>query len=146
MYKKVADSSDVVIQRQGFSIFDTHEPVNAMSPPLFLCHKANVCSSCRNQIFPVGHHQGVRRFVSPGLHHTKVNKCHCRMLHVERHTSASFGSFIPSLVAILCHLHALRMVFHYDRCSRAARKWWRGEGGAGVWRRGMTRTLSSGAI
>jgi hypothetical protein len=30
VYKKVADSGDVVTQEQGFSIVDTHEPVIAM--------------------------------------------------------------------------------------------------------------------
>jgi hypothetical protein len=30
MYKKVADSDDVVIQEQGFSIVDTHGPAVAM--------------------------------------------------------------------------------------------------------------------
>ncbi len=33
VYKKVADSGNLVIQRQGFSIVDTHEPAIAM--PLF---------------------------------------------------------------------------------------------------------------
>jgi len=57
---KVADSSDVVIQRRGFSIVDTHGP--AIAIPLFLHVR------CENQIFLVGRHQGVRR---PGLgvHH-----------------------------------------------------------------------------
>ena len=32
MYKKVADSGDVVIEKQGFSIVDIHEP--ALATPL----------------------------------------------------------------------------------------------------------------
>src|SRR5258708_2315617 len=41
-------------------------------------------------------------------------------------------------------MYAFEMVFYCDRCSRAARKWWRGEGGAGVWwGEWMTHTLSS---
>jgi len=36
-----------------------------------------------NQKIPVGHHQGVRRFVSPSLHHTKSVSSHCGTLHKE---------------------------------------------------------------
>jgi len=74
VYNKAADLGDVVIQKQGFSIFDTHELANAMSLLPFLCRDANVSSSRRSHIYVVGRHQGVRRFVSPGLHHTKVSK------------------------------------------------------------------------
>jgi len=37
VYKKVADSGDVVMHEQGFSIFDTHEPTIAMHLSHFWC-------------------------------------------------------------------------------------------------------------
>jgi hypothetical protein len=74
--QKVADSGDVVIQEQGFSIVDTHEPeiampLSSLSP---VCLYLMDSYSYRNQIFHVGRHQGVRRFVSiritrPTSHH-----------------------------------------------------------------------------
>ncbi len=94
MCKQVADSGDVVSEKQGFSIFGTHELANAISPLRVLRHKVNVYSRRSRRFlvgrrrflvgrrrflvgrrrFLVGRHQGVRRFVSPGLHHTKVSK------------------------------------------------------------------------
>src|SRR5258707_14023535 len=75
MYNKVADPGDVVIQKRGVSIFNTHELVNAMHLYPFSWQEANVSSSRRNQICLVGCHQGVvGRFVSPGIYHTKVSK------------------------------------------------------------------------
>jgi hypothetical protein len=76
MYNKVADPGDVVIQKRGFSTFkfDTHELANAMHLYPFLWQEANVSSSRRSQICLVGRHQGVGRFVSPGLHPTKVSQ------------------------------------------------------------------------
>jgi hypothetical protein len=38
VYIKVADSGGVVIQEQGFSIVDTHEPAIAMPPFPFCLH------------------------------------------------------------------------------------------------------------
>jgi hypothetical protein len=35
VYKKVADSGDVVIEKLGFSIVDTHEPVIAIALSVF---------------------------------------------------------------------------------------------------------------
>ena len=114
-----------MIQKQCVAIFDTHELANAISLRLLLYHGANV-PSCRSQIFLVGRRQGVRRFVSPGLHYIKVSKQSLQDVHIERHASTSFGSILPSLAMILCHMHALRTSFYYNRCPRAARKWWRG--------------------
>ncbi len=39
----------------------------------------------KNQIFLVGRHQGVRRFVSPGLHYIKsvTGSGHCGTFHKE---------------------------------------------------------------
>jgi len=80
MYKKVADSGRVVIQRQGFSIVDTHEPAIAMPlSPTFLHMMESY--SYKNEIYLEGRHQGVRRFVSPGLHHIKSVSSHCGALH-----------------------------------------------------------------
>ena len=73
VYKPVADSSDVVIRRRGFSIVGTHEPAIAMPPPSSYLHTVLFYPQ-RNQIYLVGRHQGVRRFVSPGLHHNQVSQ------------------------------------------------------------------------
>ena len=60
MYNKVADSGDVVIQGQGISIVDIHEPAIAMPlPPLFL-HAMNRYPH-RNKIFLIRRHQELRR-------------------------------------------------------------------------------------
>ena len=67
VYKKVGDSDDVVIEKQGFSIVDTHEPAIAISL-LSLCLHTIDCPH-GNQIFSVGRHRGVFRFDRPGLHH-----------------------------------------------------------------------------
>src|SRR6266849_2534840 len=64
---KVAVSGDVMIQKLGFSIVDTHEPAVSMPLSSFCIHME--WSSYKNQIFLEGRHQEVRRFVSPGLHH-----------------------------------------------------------------------------
>jgi hypothetical protein len=106
-YNKVADSGDVVIQKQGFSIVDTHEPAIAIPLRFVFLHMDS--SPHRNQIFPVGRHQELRRFVSPGLHHiTSVS--HCEMSRCERHTSTSFGLFLPSLATIISHQQTLKTV------------------------------------
>ena len=69
VYKKVGDPDDVVIEKQGFSIVDTHGPVLAI-PLLSLCrHPNDSPRPRRDKIFPVGCHRGVFRFVRPGLHH-----------------------------------------------------------------------------
>src|SRR6266404_1829955 len=80
MYKLVADSGEVVIQKQGFSIVGTHEPAIAMPLSPF-CLQIMESYSYKNQIFPVRRHQGVRQFVSPGLHHIKSASSHCGTLH-----------------------------------------------------------------
>jgi len=82
VYKLVADSDDVVIQTRGFSIVDTHEPAIAMPLSPFCIQVIDLCPY-RNQIYLVGHHQGVRRFVSPGLHHIKSASSRCRTLHKD---------------------------------------------------------------
>jgi hypothetical protein len=134
VYKKVGDSGDVVIEKQGFSIVDIHEP--ALATPLRpFCIHAIEPYSHRNQIFLVGPHQEVRRFDSPGLHHITPVSTYCEMSHNdhERHTSILFSSFLqnPQAATILipCHRQALRLVIYWDRYPRAVRKWWRGEGG-----------------
>jgi hypothetical protein len=91
VYNKVADSVDAVIERLGFSIVDTHEPAIAIPLSLFF-HMVDM--NYKNEIFLVGRHQGVRRFVSPGLHmhHIKPVSSHCgcrvmkdlRRLHLVR--------------------------------------------------------------
>jgi len=136
VYIKVADSDDVVIQKQGFAIFDTHEPVIAMPVSSFCLHTINSYPH-RNQIFPKGRHQEVRRFVPLGLHHLTSVSSHSGMSRNERLTSTLFGSFLPSPAAILCHQQAFRTVIYLDRYL--ARKWWRGESGTGVWREGLMR-------
>jgi hypothetical protein len=87
VYSKVAHSGDVAIQEQGLSIFDTYEPAIAMPLPLVFVHTMDSYPH-RNQIFTVGRHREVRRFVSPGLHHI-TSESHCEMswLRKERHTS-----------------------------------------------------------
>ena len=136
MYNKVGVSGDVVIEKQGFSIVDIHEPALATPLSAFCLHAID-SHSHRNQIFLVGHHQEVRRFDSPGLYHITPVSNHCEMSHNdhERHTSILFSSFlrvqIPQAAKILipCHRQALRMVIYWDRYPRAARKWRRGENG-----------------
>jgi hypothetical protein len=131
VYKKVEDSGNVVIEKQGFSIVDIREPALAMPLLPFSLHEME--PSHRNQIFLVGHHQEVRRFDSPGLHHITPVSNHCEMSHNdhERHTSILFSSFLPNpqaaAILIPCHQQALRMTIYWDRYPRAARKWWRGE-------------------
>ena len=66
MYNKVADSGDVLIQKQRSSIVDTHEPVIAIPlPPSY----PQMASPHKSQISPIGHRQGEHRSVSFGLHH-----------------------------------------------------------------------------
>jgi hypothetical protein len=132
VYKKVAGSGGVVIEKQGFSIVDTHEPAIAMPLHAFLQEESDIhISLYRNQIFPVGRHQGVRLFVSPGLHHITSVSSHCGMSRNERHTSIRFGLFLPSRATIVFHQQAFRMVIYWNRYPRAARRWWRCEGRAG---------------
>jgi hypothetical protein len=132
VYNKVADSDDVVIEKQGFSIFDTHEPAIAKPRSPFCLHVTQI-DSHRNQIFLVGRHQEVCRFVSPGLHHIMSVSSHGGMLHNERHTSTLFGLFLRSSVMILLHWQAFRTAIYWNRHPRAARKWWRCECGTEVW-------------
>jgi hypothetical protein len=132
-YKKVGDPGEVVTEKQGFSIVDIHELALATPLSPFCLHIYE--PSHRNEIFLVGHHQEVRRFHSPGLHHITPVSNHCEMSHNdhERHTSILFSSFLqnPQAATILipCHQQALRMAIYWDRYHRAVRKWWRGEGG-----------------
>jgi hypothetical protein len=71
VYNKEADPSDVVIEKQGFSTFDTHEPAIAMSLSTLCLNSMPVDPvSHRNEIFLLGRHQEVCRFVSSGLVHT----------------------------------------------------------------------------
>src|SRR6266481_4634606 len=93
VYKPVADSSDVVIRRRGFSIVGTHEPAIAMPPPSSCLHTVLFYPQ-RNQIYLVGRHQGVRRFVSPGLHHIKSVSSHCRTLIGKTYVDLVW--FVPS--------------------------------------------------
>ncbi len=73
LYKKDADSSDVVIQKQGFSTVDTRVP--AVATTLFLSSQMGRSPSQgnldtkphRNQIFPGGRRQGALRLLLPGL-------------------------------------------------------------------------------
>jgi hypothetical protein len=81
VYNKVADSGDVVIQEQDISIVDTHEP--AIATPLFpfRIHTIDLYPH-RSQIFLVGRHREVRRFVSAALHHITSISSHsgCRAM------------------------------------------------------------------
>jgi hypothetical protein len=76
--KKVADPDDVVIEKRGFSIVDTHEPAIAMPLLPFSLHPID-SNPHRTQKFLVGRHQEVRRFVSPCLHHITLVSSHCGM-------------------------------------------------------------------
>ena len=132
MNKKVVDSDDVVIQERGFSIFGTHEPAIAM--PLFSFCKIRLETTSphphENQIFLVGLHQEVRRFVLSGLHH--ITSVGSGMSRNERHMLTCLGSFRPSLATIIVHQQRLRTVIYWDRYPRAAR---RGKDDTGVpWR------------
>jgi hypothetical protein len=102
VYKKVADSDDVVIRKQGFSTVGIRVPGIAISLS-HLCLYIMDPYSYRGQIFLAERHQGVRRFVSPGLRHITPVSSHCRMSRNERHTSSFSGLFPPSLATILCH-------------------------------------------
>ncbi len=75
VYKLIADSGDVEIEKPGFSIVDTREPAIAMPLSRF-CVQVMDSPPYKNQIFLAGRHQGVRRFVSPGLHHIKSVSSH----------------------------------------------------------------------
>ena len=133
VYKKVADSDDVVIQKLGLSTVGIRVPAIAMLlSPWFWLHMWPY--SYRNQIFQVGHHQGVRRFVSPGLHHIMPVSCsHCGMSPNERHTMTSFGLFPPSLAVILCHQQTLRTAVDWDWYPRVAKTVLE-YGGENLWR------------
>jgi hypothetical protein len=110
VYNKVADSGDVVIQEQGFSIVDTHGPAIAIPLPLVFVYSMDSFPH-KNQIFPVGRHQEARRFLSPGLHHiTSVS--HCEMSRRERHTSTLFGPFLPSPATLISHQQAFRTAIY----------------------------------
>jgi hypothetical protein len=74
VYKKVADSGDVVIQEQGFSIVDIHEPAIAMPLSSFSLYDRYSGFVQKFKYFLAGRHQEVRRSVSPGLHHIKSVK------------------------------------------------------------------------
>jgi hypothetical protein len=122
VYKQVADPGDVMIQKQGFSIVDTHEPAFAMS---FAFGFQVMIHPNRNQIFLEGRHREVRRFVSPGLHHIKLVSGHCGMSRHDRHTLTWFGSVPPGLATIICHRKAFKTTIYWERYPRAATKWWR---------------------
>jgi hypothetical protein len=125
-YNKVADSGDVVIQEQGFSIVDTHEPAIAIPRfPLRFVFLHMDPSPHRNQIFLVGHRQEVRQFVSPGLHHI-ASVSHCEMSHRERHTSTWFGSFLPSPATIISHQQTFRTVIWIDIGIDVSGRGWNG--------------------
>ena len=126
VYKKVADSGDVVIQKRGFSIVDTHEPAIATPLSPFFLDTMN-SNPHRYRISLIGRHQGVLRFVLSGLHITSVSS-HCGMSRydserVERHTSISFGPLLPSPV-ILCHLQAFRSIPRRLRNGGEERRCW----------------------
>jgi hypothetical protein len=89
--KTVANSSDVVIQKRGFAIVDTHVPAIAISlSPVLYVHM----QPRRNRILLGGRHQGARRFVSPGLHRIELASRPCGMMLVMReiHTSIAGNS------------------------------------------------------
>ena len=66
VYNKVADSGDVMIEKQGFSIVDTHEPMIAMLLSQFCLYM--VVYPYKNQILLGERRQGVCRFVPYCLH------------------------------------------------------------------------------
>ena len=68
VYSKDADPSDLTIEKQRFSTFDTHERAIAIPLPPFYPHTVHL-DPHRNQRFLVGPHQEVRRFVPSDLHH-----------------------------------------------------------------------------
>jgi hypothetical protein len=69
-----------------------HEPAIAKPLPLVFVHTMSSYPH-KNQIFPVGRHQEVRRFVSPGLHHI-TSLSHCGMS--PRKTYFDFVWFVSS--------------------------------------------------
>jgi hypothetical protein len=90
---KVADSGDVAIQEQDFSIFDTREPAIAMPQSPIFSNQEDAWPH-KNRIYLVGRHQEVCRFAPPGLHHiTSVSCSHWGVLHKVRHTSTVVGLF-----------------------------------------------------
>ena len=132
---EVADSGDVMIQKRGFSIFDTHELTVAI-PLLSFCFQTTG-SPHRNQIFPVGRRQGVYRFDSPGLVHHTTTVSHRGMTRNERHTSTSFSSFLPSPATILCHQQTFRTAEIPGRLGNGGKGgstgvWWRDQQTAGL--------------
>jgi hypothetical protein len=136
VYNKVAISGDVVIEKPRFSIVDTHEPVIAMPLSPFCLHIMDSYPH-KNQIFLVGRHQEVRRFVSPGLHHIKSVSSHCGMSRNERHTTTS------SATIFRCQ-PAFKAAIYWDRYL-GGRRWngvereGEGEGGTGEWKGHLMR-------
>ena len=128
-YKKVADSGDVVIQKQGFSTVDTRVP--AIATTLFLFSQIGLRSPPRgnldtqphrNQIFLRGRRQGALRFLLPGLLCIKSANSLSGMMQSKRRTS----------IMIVCHQRAFEMPIYWDGRARKTRKRWRGEGGTRV--------------
>jgi hypothetical protein len=127
MYNKVADSGDVVIREQGFSIVGIHGPAIAM-PQLPLCsHVIKIkCHEMpvdayphRNRIFLAGRRQEVRPCDSSGLHFIiSVSGSNCGMSrNKDIHRLCSVRVF---------HLQVFRMVIYWGRYPGA------GENGGGM--------------
>ena len=124
--RQVADSGDVVIQER-FSIVDTREPAIAISLSPFCLY------SYRTHIFPVGCHQGVRRFI-----HLVYITLRQSVVFADCRTSKDIRRlrwvrFFRVWRRLFSISKASRTAVYWDRYPRAARKWWRGEGGTGVW-------------
>jgi hypothetical protein len=129
---EAGDSGDVVIEKQGFSIVDTHEPAIAKSLSPFFSETIDSYTHS-GQIFPIERRQEVRRFGSPGLRHITLVSNHHGMSRNERHTSILFGSILSSPVTTLFHHKSSeRLSVGVDR---ATKKCGEGKGGIGVVRR-----------
>jgi hypothetical protein len=84
VYRKAAGLGDVVIQKQHFAIADTRGRVSAMPVQVLVyVFPESIFAELhedKNQILGVGHHQGARGLISPGLHRIKSVSSRCRML------------------------------------------------------------------
>ena len=83
LHNEVRGGGGEVIQKRQFAIADTHAPVSAISLSHF-CYL--MAQSRRNQICPVGHHQGAYRLTPLGLHRIESVSSRHRMLPDKRRT------------------------------------------------------------
>ena len=121
-FKRCGDPRTRPLHRRDTCTSECHASI----PPLPLSHrlvvsmyKSNITSRTSSGSTSIDWIRSSR----PTSHH--VSQQSCGMWRNERHT------ILPLLYAR--HLQAFRTAIDWKRYPGAARKWWRGEGGTGVW-------------